>query len=124
MNRRTFLQRSAAAGVAFALDPERLLWRPGQRTIFVPTLSQILILRPGDVVINPSGLGCLMRFKTTMQFKGMLGVVQQARPLIVGHDDASALPKPEGIPRDLPWFWQGYDEPHLSRREPPMPSRR
>jgi hypothetical protein len=114
-DRRAFLQRAAAAGVGFALDLERLLWRPGQRTIFVPTLSQILILRPGDVVINPLGLGCLMRFNTDMAFSGLLGIVQQARPLTVTRDDPGALPSAGGVPRDLPWFWKGYDELHLSQ---------
>ena len=115
MDRRALLQLAAAADAGFVLDPERLLWRPGQRTIFVPTLSQIFILRPGDVVINPGGLGCSLRFNTNMTFSGFLGIVQQTRPLIVTHDDPDALPSPGGVPRDHPWSWKGYDEPHLAQ---------
>jgi hypothetical protein len=40
-SRRAFLGLSAAALAAFALDPERLLWRPGARTIFLPSPSQV-----------------------------------------------------------------------------------
>jgi hypothetical protein len=40
-SRRAFLGLSAAALAAVALDPERLLWRPGARTIFLPSPSQV-----------------------------------------------------------------------------------
>ena len=36
MNRRRFLGSSAALLAAGMVDPERLLWVPGQRTIFIP----------------------------------------------------------------------------------------
>ena len=36
MNRRTFIQLLSAGVVGFELDPERLLWTPGQKTIFIP----------------------------------------------------------------------------------------
>lgn len=45
MRRRAFLQSLAAGVAGFALDPERLLWVPGQRVFFFtppplyPTLS-------------------------------------------------------------------------------------
>jgi hypothetical protein len=35
MNRRSFLKCLAGGAAGFALDPERLLWVPGQRTHFV-----------------------------------------------------------------------------------------
>lgn len=35
MNRRNFLKILAGGAAGFALDPERLLWVPGQRTHFV-----------------------------------------------------------------------------------------
>jgi hypothetical protein len=41
IGRRAFLGLSSAALAAFALDPERLLWRPGARTIFLPSPSQV-----------------------------------------------------------------------------------
>lgn len=34
MNRRGFLSLLGTAAAGFALDPERLLWVPGQKTIF------------------------------------------------------------------------------------------
>ena len=37
MNRRDFLTQAAIAIAGMAIDPERLLWMPGQRTIFLPT---------------------------------------------------------------------------------------
>ena len=36
MNRRSFLHAATLAASALAIDPERLLWTPGQKTIFVP----------------------------------------------------------------------------------------
>jgi len=36
MDRRSFLSTLAGAGAALAFDPERLLWVPGVKTIFVP----------------------------------------------------------------------------------------
>ena len=39
VNRRSFLGLSSAALAAFALDPERLLWVPGAKTILIPAPS-------------------------------------------------------------------------------------
>lgn len=36
MNRRSFLALLSAAAAGAVLDPERLLWVPGQKTIFLP----------------------------------------------------------------------------------------
>src|SRR5438876_9425605 len=36
MNRRFFLSSLIASGLTAAIDPERLLWIPGTRTIFIP----------------------------------------------------------------------------------------
>jgi hypothetical protein len=38
MNRRSFFSSLAAFAATATLDPERLLWRPGAKTIFVPSL--------------------------------------------------------------------------------------
>lgn len=40
MNRRGFLTTLAAALTGAVLDPERLLWVPGQKTIFIPSIEQ------------------------------------------------------------------------------------
>lgn len=42
MNRRAFLQTLAAGLTGAALDPERLLWVPGQKTIFLPSVVEPL----------------------------------------------------------------------------------
>ncbi len=47
MNRRTFLTALSAASAGFVLDPERLLWRPGQRTYFLPSRPSFAI---GNIV--------------------------------------------------------------------------
>ena len=39
VTRRHFLVLSSAALSAFALDPDRLLWVPGAKTIFLPTAT-------------------------------------------------------------------------------------
>lgn len=39
MNRRGFLGSLAAAAAALTLDPEMLLWKPGAKTIFIPSPS-------------------------------------------------------------------------------------
>ena len=39
MNRRTLLRSLALGAAGLVLDPERLLWVPGQKTSFVPTGS-------------------------------------------------------------------------------------
>ncbi len=83
LNRRDFLRRlgfgtvAAAAAASGVLDIERLLWVPGEKTIFVPPpvapLSQTFTM--GDVftidgvyVVNPSTLnptGILQQFVVT-----------------------------------------------------------
>jgi len=55
MNRRRFLGLAAVA--AFTLDPERLLWRPGTRTIFLPPYaeSKIPLFKKGDWAYSTAG---------------------------------------------------------------------
>ena len=43
MNRRGFLSALGALSAAFALDPERLLWVPGAKTVFLPPAAPIPI---------------------------------------------------------------------------------
>ena len=42
MDRRHFLRVLAGASAGFALDPERLLWTPGAKTIFLPPITRLL----------------------------------------------------------------------------------
>jgi len=46
MNRRGFLATLLAGAAGFALDPERLLWVPGQKTIFLPPVIQSVVFDP------------------------------------------------------------------------------
>jgi hypothetical protein len=43
VNRRNFLSTLVAAAAGMTLDPERLLWVPGQKTIFIPSPKQTLM---------------------------------------------------------------------------------
>ena len=47
MERRTFLKGLMGAAGIFAMDPERALWVPGEKTIFVPPAT----------VVNPEFAG-------------------------------------------------------------------
>lgn len=51
MNRRGFLGMLGMSAAALALDPERLLWVPGKKTIFVPS-----VVEPVQVVSQLAGL--------------------------------------------------------------------
>jgi hypothetical protein len=42
MNRRSFLRTLGLAAAGLTLDPERLLWVPGQKTIFLPSAHTIV----------------------------------------------------------------------------------
>jgi hypothetical protein len=50
-NRRGFLKALTATAVAMTVDPERLLWVPGAKTIFLPPVKPVSI-----VVIQEGGL--------------------------------------------------------------------
>jgi hypothetical protein len=47
IDRRGFLRLFGAAAAAAVLDPERLLWVPGQKTIFIPSPRQVMFLEAG-----------------------------------------------------------------------------
>lgn len=42
MNRRNFLGSLTAIAGTLTLDPERLLWRPGEKKIFIPAPPRVL----------------------------------------------------------------------------------
>jgi len=48
MNRRGFLGTLLAAAAAEAADPERLLWVPGARKIFVPPARELSVITVGS----------------------------------------------------------------------------
>jgi hypothetical protein len=56
LSRRGFLGLTAAAVAAYALDPERLLWVPGAKTIFLPPTT-VLAAEADDVECLIAGLG-------------------------------------------------------------------
>ncbi len=39
LNRRSFLRLFGAGAAAMVLDPELLLWKPGEKTIFLPAVQ-------------------------------------------------------------------------------------
>lgn len=46
MNRRSFLKSLFAGATALAFDPEKLLWKPGAKTIFLPAAPAIAVAGP------------------------------------------------------------------------------
>jgi hypothetical protein len=44
MNRRDFLKLLLSAPIAYELDIDKLLWVPGQKTIFLPSPKKILTI--------------------------------------------------------------------------------
>ena len=52
MNRRQLLGTLLGAAAGLVLDPERLLWIPGQRKIFIPPLAPLQKLEVGDLVVS------------------------------------------------------------------------
>lgn len=44
-DRRGFLKSLAAMGLVAAIDPERLLWVPGEKTIFVPPPPELVMVK-------------------------------------------------------------------------------
>jgi hypothetical protein len=55
MNRRAFLGALGAAIAGATLDPERLLWVPGRKRIFIPAPQPAVFLPPFFVAIVPRG---------------------------------------------------------------------
>jgi len=55
VNRRGFLGTLAAALTGAVLDPERLLWVPGQRTIFLPPVVHFNTLITPEWVMREVG---------------------------------------------------------------------
>jgi hypothetical protein len=55
MNRRLFLGAMTGAAAAQVIDPERLLWVPGKKKIFIPPAPQATLLPvtlgPGDEIM-------------------------------------------------------------------------
>lgn len=63
-DRRLFLRTLAAAAVGAALDPERLLWVPGQKTIFLPSVPAVQPL-----VFHPDAFEMVMDLETGLAIR-------------------------------------------------------
>lgn len=55
LDRRSFLQSFATAVGVAAIDPEKLLWKPGEKIIFIPPSPKLInvdleLFRVGDVI--------------------------------------------------------------------------
>ena len=57
LSRRAFLGLAATSAAAFALDPERLLWVPGAKTIFLPPERTVVAAGVGDIEAFIAGVG-------------------------------------------------------------------
>ena len=116
MNRRSFLSTLALGAAGFALDPERLLWRPGAKTIFLPPVCNLQI---GDlVVLDDRGWRVLM--STDVGFSGLIGAVKDIHfgaPDVVTHGPvtvnlASEVPDLAGGSLSI----EQWESPYHSRR--------
>ena len=54
MNRRGFLGMLAGLAGTAAVDPEQLLWTPGAKTIFVPSIAPVEFIDFDDIPKNHS----------------------------------------------------------------------
>jgi hypothetical protein len=71
ITRRGFLSVLGVAGAAaMVIDPEMLLWRPGAKTIFMPSDAQIRYFSAG---ITPHGVVCKGDPITRNQYRSRLG---------------------------------------------------
>lgn len=78
INRRRFMQTLATAAVgAAAFDPEKLLWVPGQKTIFLPPVPTFSI---GHIVVGGPGRWRLLDRRFS---QGTIGAVVGVSPLRV-----------------------------------------
>lgn len=50
--RRNFLQSLMIAASALAVDPEKLLWTPGAKKIFIPTAPKPVVWRAVEVLVG------------------------------------------------------------------------
>lgn len=58
MNRRNFLTALTGLAATLTLDLEKLLWRPGEKTIFIPGISDDgMGLKIGDIVVMEMRFG-------------------------------------------------------------------
>jgi len=57
MNRRAFLGLAATTAAALVFDPERALWVPGAKTIFLPPERTVVAASIGDIEAFIAGVG-------------------------------------------------------------------
>ena len=54
MNRRAFFGALGAGAAGFVIDPERLLWRPGAKTFFLPPLRNTATFKLSPFAAYPA----------------------------------------------------------------------
>lgn len=139
ISRRSFFGVLATVAASAALDPERLLWVPGQRKIFIPAPARVLAsadLRVGDVFtiagrycVNPfTGLDVQSRdgLKLPQQFV-VVEDVRRGQEVLARSVSASVVERYV----DGDWVsdsrWDSFNPEPLSpgdhRTEPPSPPR-
>ncbi len=81
IDRRSFLRVLLAGAAGVVLDPEKLLWVPGQKTIFLPSPAQVAFMaRP----VHPAVFGdTAMIDKVLKEYYGgyVYGAMNQTSPL-------------------------------------------
>lgn len=87
MNRRGFLSALLGAVTGAAFDPERALWVPGRKKIFIPPLSRNVIITPESFArITLTSLRDSLRLARAIQrehnrqFSAIAGTIEIRRP--------------------------------------------
>lgn len=107
MNRRAFLGSLAAVAAGLALDPERALWVPNAKRIFLPSVAPVvrtpIALTKGDIftiagsyAVNPAGLSVPF----LQQFVVTADVTEGPLSMNVIHP----APMTSGPYRNVSWF--------------------
>ena len=95
MDRRQFIRSLA---VAMALDPERLLWIPGQKTIFIPPPTPIFDLIEGK----------MLRAIQHVEMKVDMALFEREITAITGPRDLDSLNSlSDDYPKYSDFIWKG-----------------
>lgn len=105
IGRRGFLGILAAAVAGAAFDPERLMWVPGQKTIFIPPPPEVISAEALQIEMSR-----LYRALTLDMFKQTGKQVSQLRDPLMPANLSFANARPD--PRSPHWF---YNDP-VSKR--------
>lgn len=80
MNRRGFLSLLGLGAAGLAIDPERLLWVPGQKTIFLPSVARFAPHPNMGMIVARAWEDVMMRHAKDDTFKSKWLFEQLCKP--------------------------------------------